>query len=26
VVENPFYLAIFRAFGAACRQRLAGVV
>ena len=26
VVENPFYLAIFRAFGAACRQRLAGTV
>ena len=26
VVENPFYLAIFRAFGVACRQRLAGIV
>ena len=26
VVENQFYLAIFRAFGAACRQRLAGIV
>ena len=26
VVENSFYLAIFRAFGAACRQRLEGTM
>jgi putative glutamine amidotransferase len=26
VVENPFYLAIFRAFGAACHQRMSGAI
>ena len=26
VAENPFYLAIFRAFGTACRQRMSGAI